>query len=587
MLKNSRLQALLLVGAGALLGYAAATGGIKLSWPAEASTSEQPKEKPSTTSPVGVPSCCLNANKAELLALANHNNAVKSRAEKDGKKPNILVIWGDDIGYWNISAYNRGMMGYRTTNIDRIAKEGAIFTDHYGQQSCTAGRAAFITGQSCFRTGLLKVGLPGAKEGLSEKDPTLAELLKPHGYATGQFGKNHLGDRNEHLPTVHGFDEFFGNLYHLNAEEEPENPDYPKNPEFKKKFGPRGVLKCKATDKDDDTVDPRFGRVGKQTIEDTGPCTTKRMQTVDEEFLTSALDFIDRQHKAEKPFFCWWNSTRMHIWTHLKKASDGKTGLGLYPDGMVEHDGHVGQLLKKIDDLGIADNTIVMYSTDNGAECFSWPDGGTTPFRNEKNSNWEGGYRVPCMLRWPGVIKPGTEINAVTSHEDWVTTLVSAAGEPEIKEKLKKGYDAAGKTFKVHLDGYDLRESLAGKGADPRHEFFYWTDEGSLCGLRYNQWKVVFMEQRAHGLKAWQEPLVTLRYPKLFTLRGDPFERADHESGNYERWRVDRTFVLVPAQAFVAKHLETYKDFPPRQKPGSFSLDHVLQKLQEGGGGTR
>ncbi len=474
------------------------------------------------------------------------------------------------------------MMGYRTPNIDRIAREGAIFTDHYGQQSCTAGRAAFITGQSCLRTGLLKVGLPGAKEGLSEKDPTLADLLKPQGYVCGQFGKNHVGDRNEHLPTVHGFDEFFGNLYHLTAEEEPENPDYPKNPQFKKNFGPRGVLKCRATDRDDPTVDPRFGKVGKQIIEDTGPCTKKRMETVDEEFTAAALDFIERQHEAGKPFFCWWNSTRMHIFTHLKKESVGKTGLGIYPDGMVEHDGHVGQLLKKIDDLGIADNTIVMYSTDNGAECFSWPDGGTTPFRNEKNSNWEGGYRVPCVLRWPGVIKPGTEINAVTSHEDWVTTFVAAAGEPDIKEKLQQGYNAAGKTFKVHLDGYDLRDTLAGKADCPRHEFFYWTDDGDLCGLRYDQWKVVFMEQRAHGIEVWQNPLTQLRAPKLFSLRADPFERADHEAGGYDHWYVEHMFVMVPAQSFVGRHLQTYQDFPPRQKPGSFNLNEVMRKLQEG-----
>jgi arylsulfatase A-like enzyme len=503
------------------------------------------------------------------------------------KKPNILIIWGDDIGFWNVSAYNRGMMGYKTPNIDRIAKEGAIFTDHYGQQSCTAGRAAFITGQSCFRTGLLKVGLPGAPEGLSDKDPTVADLLKGLGYATGQFGKNHVGDRNEFLPTVHGFDEFFGNLYHLNAEEEPENPDYPKNPEFKKKFGPRGVLKCKATDKDDATEDPRFGKVGKQTIEDTGPLTKKRMETVDEEVTAAALDFIDRQHKAGKPFFCWWNSTRMHVWTRLKKESEGKTGLGLYPDGMVEHDGHVGRLLKKLDDLGIADNTIVMYSTDNGAEVCTWPDGGTTPFRGEKNTNWEGGYRVPCVMRWPGVIKPGTEINGVTSHEDWVPTLLAAAGDPDIKAKLLKGHSTAGKTFKVHLDGYDLRPLLAGEGPSPRKEFFYWTDDGNLACLRYDRWKVAFMEQRAHSLEVWEEPFVTLRLPKILCLRSDPFERADHDGIGYSTWRAERMFVLVPAQAFVAQHLQTFKEFPPRQKPGSFSLDQVLSKLQESGGGNK
>jgi arylsulfatase A-like enzyme len=497
------------------------------------------------------------------------------------KKPNILVIFGDDIGYWNVSAYNRGMMGYRTPNIDRIAKEGAIFTDHYAQQSCTAGRAAFITGQSCFRTGLLKVGLPGAKEGLSEKDPTLADLLKPHGYATGQFGKNHLGDRNEFLPTVHGFDEFFGNLYHLNAEEEPENPDYPKNPEFRAKFGPRGVLRCKASAKDDATEDPRFGRVGKQTIEDTGPLTKKRMETVDEEFLNASLDFIDRQHKANKPFFVWFNSTRMHIYTHLKPESKGKTGLGIVADGMTELDGMVGQLLKKLDDLGIADNTIVVWTTDNGAEAFSWPDGGTTPFKGEKNTNWEGGYRVPCVMRWPGVIKPGTEINEITSHEDFVPTLVAAAGEGTVKDKLLAGYAASGKNFKVHLDGYDQRDLVSGKGPSKREEYFYWTDDGNLAGLRYNKWKLAFLEQRSEGLDVWQDPLVVLRFPKLFDLKADPFERAQTDAGDYARWRVEHAFALVPAQAFVARHLATYRDYPPRQKPGSFSLDQVLAKLHE------
>jgi arylsulfatase len=506
-----------------------------------------------------------------------------ARAQAAGTKPNILVIFGDDVGYWNISAYNRGMMGFRTPNIDRIAREGAIFTDHYAQQSCTAGRAAFITGQSCFRTGLLKVGLPGAKEGLSEKDPTLAELLKPQGYATGQFGKNHLGDRNEHLPTVHGFDEFFGNLYHLNAEDEPENPDYPKDPAFKAKFGPRGVLKCKASQTDDPTEDPRFGRVGKQTIEDTGPLTRKRMETADEEFLAESLDFIDRNHKEGKPFFCWFNSTRTHIYTFLKEASKGKTGLGIYADALTELDGMVGQLLQKLDDLGIAENTIVVWTTDNGAEVFSWPDGGTTPFKGEKNTNWEGGYRVPCVMRWPGVIKPGTEINEITSHEDFVPTLVAAAGEPDVKAKLLNGYEAAGKTFKVHLDGYNQRELLAGEGPGQRQEYFYWTDDGNMAGLRYERWKMVFLEQREEGLAVWENPLTPLRFPKLIDLRGDPFERAQTDAGDYDRWRVEHAFALVPAQAYVARHLQTYVDFPPRQKPGSFSLDQVLAKLQEGG----
>ncbi|MCX6878011.1 MAG: arylsulfatase [Verrucomicrobia bacterium] len=523
-------------------------------------------------------------NGLSLLTAAGALLGAAAPALGADKKPNILVIWGDDIGLWNISAYSRGMTGYRTPNIDRIAREGAIFTDLYGQQSCTAGRAAFITGQSCFRTGLLKVGLPGAKEGLSEKDPTIAELLKPQGYATGQFGKNHVGDRNEHLPTVHGFDEFFGNLYHLNAEEEPENPDYPQMPGFKEKFGPRGVLKCFASDKDDPTVDERFGKVGKQKIEDTGPLTKKRMETVDEEFLGSAKDFIGRNAKAGKPFFCWFNSTRMHIHTHLKDASKGKTGLGVQADGMVEHDGMVGELLKQLDDLGIADNTIVLYSTDNGAEQFSWPDGGNTPFHGEKNSSWEGGYRVPGMMRWPGVIKPGSEINAIVSHEDWLPTLVAAAGEPNIKEKLLTGYEASGKTYKVHLDGYDQGPFLAGKATDPRKEYFYWTDDGNLAAVRYDRWKLLFLEQRAKGMKVWSEPTVPLRVPLIMDLRADPFERAPDEAEGYGMYIVNHAFLAVPCQAFVGKHLQTYLAFPPRQKPGSFSLEEVLQKLQDSGG---
>ena len=494
-----------------------------------------------------------------------------------GSKPNILVIMSDDIGYWNISAYNRGMMGYHTPNIDRIANEGAIFTDYYGQQSCTAGRAAFITGQSPMRTGLLKVGLPGAKEGLSEKDPTLAELLKPQGYATGQFGKNHLGDRNEFLPTVHGFDEFFGNLYHLNAEDEPENPDYPKSPAFLARFGPRGVLKCMATAIETPGEDPRFGPWGKQKCEDTGPLTMKRMETVDDELLKASLDFIDRAHRDQKPFFVWFNPTRMHIWTRLKPESQNKTGLGVYPDGMVENDGQVGQLLKELDDLGIANNTIVIYTTDNGAETFTWPDGGTTPFRSEKNTNWEGSYRVPAMVRWPGTVKPHTEINDIFSAEDWVPTLAAAAGIPDVTSKLLQGYDG----FTVHLDGYDETDLLAGKGPTKRHEFFYWTDDGDLAGLRYDQWKIVFMEQQAHGLGVWQQPLITLRAPKIFNLRTDPFERADYESGSYDKWYVERVFVFAPAIAIVGQHLTTFQQFPPRQPPGSFSVGQALKKLTE------
>ena len=481
-------------------------------------------------------------------------------------KPNILIIWGDDIGWMNPSSYHRGMMGYETPNIDRIADEGALFTDWYGQQSCTAGRAAFITGQSPFRTGLLKVGLPGAKEGLSEKDPTIAGLLKNHGYMTAQYGKNHLGDLDEHLPTNHGFDEFFGNLYHLNAEEEPESPDYPKSAEFKKKFGPRGVIKSSADGQ----------------IQDTGPLTKKRMETVDEEVTAGAIDFMERAAAADKPFFLWWNSTRMHVNTHLKPESEGVTGLGVYADGMVEHDKHVGQILDKLEELGLADNTIVMYSSDNGAEVFLWPDGGMTPFRNEKNSNWEGGYRVPTLIRWPGVIEPGTIYNDVFSHEDMLPTILAAVGEPDIKEKLMSGHRAIGRKYKVHLDGYNLLPYFKGEVDEaPRKEFFYWTDDGQLANLRYNRWKMVFMEQRAHGFAVWQEPLVTLRVPKLFDLRGDPFERAEHDAEGYNIWRFDRAYLILPAVDYVAQHLATYEKFPPRQKPGSFNLTQVLDTLQK------
>ncbi len=484
------------------------------------------------------------------------------------KKPNILIIWGDDIGWFNISAYNHGIMGYRTPNIDRIAREGAMFTDWYGQQSCTAGRAAFITGQSPIRTGLTKVGLPGSKLGLQPEDPTIAELLKPQGYVCGQFGKNHLGDRDEFLPTVHGFDEFFGNLYHLNAEEEPECEDYPKGPEFKKKFGPRGVLHTFANPD------------GTQRIEDTGPLTKKRMETMDEEITAGALGFIEQQAKADKPFFCWYNSTKMHIWTHLKDGVKGKTGLGVYPDGMVEHDRQVGQLLDKLDELKIADNTIVMYSTDNGAEELSWPDGGATPFRGEKDTNWDGGWRVPCAIRWPGVIKPGTVSNEVFSHQDMLPTLVAAAGEPDIAAKLKAGYTAGKKTFKVYIDGFNLLPFLKGElKENPRPGFLYWSDEGDLFAIRYGNWKVHFVEQRAEGFAAWQDPFTPLRFPKLVNLRTDPFEEADHSSMFYEKWRADRVFMLVPAGALVAQYMQTLMEFPPRQRPESWGVGDVMEKL--------
>jgi arylsulfatase len=486
-------------------------------------------------------------------------------------KPNILVIWGDDIGWFNVSAYNHGVMGYRTPNIDRVAKEGAMFTDWYGQQSCTAGRAAFITGQSPIRTGLTKVGLPGADLGLRSEDPTIADVLKPLGYVTGQFGKNHLGDRDEFLPTAHGFDEFFGNLYHLNAEQEPENPDYPKNPEFKKKFGPRGVLHSWANPD------------GTQKIEDTGPLTMKRMETVDEEFLDASLKFMEKAVKDNKPFFCWFNSTRMHVFTHLKKESEGKTGLGIYPDGMVEHDGHVGKLLDKVDQLGIADNTIVMYSTDNGAEVMTWPDGGSTPFRGEKDTNYEGGWRVPCAIRWPGVIKAGTVSNDLFSHTDMLPTLAAAAGEPDVVEKLKKGYKSGNKTFKVHIDGYNLLPFLKGEVKEnPRKGFLYWSDDGDLMALRVGNWKCEFMQQRAKGLDVWKEPLVASRAPNIYNLRSDPFERATEDATMfYGKWMIDRAFLLVPAQQIVGEFLQTFKEFPPRQKPASFSIDQALEKARQ------
>jgi arylsulfatase len=495
------------------------------------------------------------------------------------RKPNILFIMADDIGWFNISCNNNGIMGYRTPNIDRIAKEGANFTDFYGQQSCTAGRAAFITGQSPIRTGLTKVGMPSATLGLKAEDPTVAQLLKHLGYATGQFGKNHLGDRNEHLPTVHGFDEFFGNLYHLNAEEEPEYADYPKDPNFRKKFGPRGVLKCKATTKDDTTVDPVFGKVGKQTIENTGPLTRKRMETVDEEFLASALDFMDRKSKEDAPWFCYFNPTRMHVFTHLKPSSVGKTGHGLYPDGMVELDGYVGQLLKKLDDLGIADNTVVVFTTDNGAEVCTWPDGGATPFRGEKDTNWEGGWRVPCVVRWPGVIQPGRAINDICSLQDFIPTFAAAAGEPDLVAKVKKGYKAGDTTFKVHLDGCNLLPFLSGKEKEsPRQGFLYWSDDGDLMALRVHQYKIVFAEQLATGIDVWRKPLSQMRIPKVFDLRADPFERGE-ESFKYNDWFVEHIPCQYLAQAVVQEWLESFKEFPPRQKPASFSIDQIVEKL--------
>ncbi len=500
---------------------------------------------------------------AATVAASSSSQAQQPAAPVSGRKPNILMIMGDDIGWFNPSIYHRGIMGYRTPNIDRIGTEGALFTDWYGEQSCTAGRAAFITGQSPIRTGLTKVGLPGADVGLQAQDPSVAELLKPLGYMCGQFGKNHLGDRDEFLPTNHGFDEFFGNLYHLNAEEEPENPDYPKNPEFKKRFGPRGVIHSFAGGK----------------IEDTGPLNRKRMETIDDETSTAALDFIDRQHRANKPWFCYFNSTRMHIFTHLKQESQGKTGFGLYPDGMVEHDAHVGLLLKKLDDLGIVDNTIVVYTTDNGAEVMSWPDGGSTPFRGEKATNWEGGFRVPMLIRWPGTIKPNTVYNEIFSHYDLIPTFCAAGGEPDVVNKCKTGYQAGGKTFKVHLDGYNLAPFFKGDEKNPpRNEFLYWNDDGELVAIRLNQWKIQFKIMEHTGLDIWRRPFSELRAPLIFNLRADPFEQGV-TSFEYDRWMADRAFLVVPSQALVARWLTSFKEFPIRQKPASFSLERVMEKL--------
>jgi len=501
-------------------------------------------------------------------------------------KPNILVIWGDDIGITNLSCYSDGLMGYRTPNIDRLAKEGMRFTDSYGEQSCTAGRAAFITGQSVYRTGLSKVGMPAAPVGLQAEDPTIAELLKPLGYATGQFGKNHLGDLNKYLPTVHGFDEFFGNLYHLNCEEEPERPNYPPEkdfPNFRKRFGPRGVIHSWATDKDDPTDEPRWGRVGKQRVQDTGPLTKKRMETIDDETTAAAKDFIKRQHTAGTPFFVWMNTTHMHLFTHTKPSSLGQAGRwqSPYHDTMIDHDKNVGELLDLVDQLGITDNTIVMYSTDNGPHMNTWPDGAMTPFRNEKNSNWEGAFRVPLLMRWPGKIPAGVVVNDIVQHHDWLPTFLAAAGEPDIVEKLKKGHKAGDKTFKVHIDGYNLLPFLTTKGVrSPRQGFIYFSDDGDLVALRYDNWKVVFMEQRTRGtLEIWMDPFVPLRVPKLFNLRTDPYERADVTSNTYFQWLLENDYLILAASAIVEEFLKTFKDFPPRQKAASFTIDQAMEKM--------
>ena len=500
-----------------------------------------------------------------ILGGAGAANAQAPSAQAAAQKLNILVIMGDDIGINNVSAYGRGVVGYRTPNIDRIANEGALLTDYYGQQSCTAGRSAFITGQSPYRTGLSKVGFPGAAQGMQKEDPTIAELLKPLGYATGQFGKNHLGDRDEHLPTVHGFDEFFGNLYHLNAEEEPENEDYPQDPEFRKKFGPRGVLHTWANPD------------GTQRITDTGPLTKKRMETVDDEIVAKALDWIGRTKASGKPFFLWFNSTRMHNTTHVR-AENRKTKLGFYADGMIEHDAHVGRLLDDLDKNGLAGNTIVVYITDNGPMVAYWPDAGSTPFRSEKNTNWEGGWRVPALIRWPGVVKPGTAINDIVAGEDWLPTLLAAAGAPGVKEKLLSGHTAGSRTYKVHLDGYDQTALLSGRGPSARNEFYYFSDDGDLLAMRYGNYKVHFMIQEAEGMSVWRQPFTKLRSPVIFDLRSDPGERAMNSVG-WEKWSNDHAFFAVPVQGMVGKFLASFKEYPPRQKPGSFTVQQANDAL--------
>ena len=498
-----------------------------------------------------------------------------------GEAPNILVLWGDDIGISNISANSLGVMGYRTPNIDRIAAEGMRFTDYYGEQSCTAGRASFIMGQSVFRSGLSKVGLPGAQEGMMVEDPTIAGLLKDHGYTSGQFGKNHLGDRDEHLPTNHGFDVFFGNLYHLNAEEEPENEDYPgdlvlpSGETFRKRFGPRGVIRS-------------FATTSGQRIEDTGPLSRERMETVDDETSDAAIAWIRQQHAEGKRWFCWWNGTRMHFRTHVKEELRGVSGQDEYSDGMVEHDMHIGKFLDLLDELGIADNTLLMYSTDNGVHMNTWPDGGMTPFRGEKNTNWEGGWRVPTFVRWPGRIPAGSVTNEIVHHMDWLPTFVAAAGDEGIKQKLLDGYRSRGmgRDYRVHLDGYNMLPLLTGETDEsPRREVFYFSDDGDLTALRYEDWKIIFMEQRVEGtLQIWAEPFVPLRMPLIFNLRRDPFERAQKTSNTYYDWLIDRAYLLVPAQAYVRGFMETFRDYPPRQKAASFSLDKVMETLESAGG---
>ena len=507
---------------------------------------------------------------------------VNAQQAAPGRKPNIVVIFGDDIGTWNISAYHRGMMGGRTPNIDKLAQQGAMFTDYYSQNSCTAGRAAFITGQSPLRTGMLKVGLPGAKQGIQDKDPTIAEMLKVQGYATAQIGKNHLGDRNEYLPTRHGFDQFYGNLYHLNSEEEPEDPDYPKDPAFHAQFGPRGVLDCRAADRDDPTELPRFGSWGKQTCKDTGPLNSKRMETLEDDLLAHSVAFMKESVKANRPFFLWHASSRMHVWTHLQDKWKNKTGFGLYADGMMELDNVVGEIMKTLDELGIADNTIIMFSSDNGAEMFTWPDGGMNPFKGEKGTTWEGGFRVPTVVRWPGVIKPGTIYNEIMSHEDWMPTLLAAAGDTGLKDRLLKGITAGGKTFKTHLDGYNFMPFFKGEtDKGPRREFFYFDDNSNLNALRYDQWKITFAWIEGHLFSGKR---TSANVPLVVNLRQDPFERTPFESDAYRRFQADKLWTLVPAQTIAAQFIQSFKDYPPSQRSGSMNLDQVMEMLASGAG---
>jgi arylsulfatase len=528
---------------------------------------------------------------ATAKRIANASGAKPSNTKADtNRKPNILVIWGDDIGQSNLSCYTHGLMGYRTPNIDRIAKEGMLFTDSYGEQSCTAGRSSFITGQSVYRTGLSKVGIPAAPIGMSEKLVTIAAVLKEQGYATGQFGKNHLGDLNHMLPTNHGFDEFFGNLYHLNAEEEPEMPDYPKDPKFREQFGPRGVLHTWATDKDDKTVMPRWGRVGKQKIQDTGPLTKKRMETCDDEFVAAAQDFIKRQDKAGKPWFVWLNTTHMHMFTHTKKRSLGQAGKwqSPYHDTMIDHDKNVGEMLDYLDDLGLAEDTVVVYSTDNGPHRNSWPDGGMTPFRSEKNTNWEGAFRIPLLVRWPGKVEAGSVANGIVQHHDWLPTFLDMAGAPDVVDKLKKGYKAIGRTYKNHIDGVSLLPYLTGKVKEsPRNAFFYFSDDGDMIAMRYDNWKVVFMEQRCQGtMQVWAEPFTRLRVPKLYNLRTDPYEFADVTSNSYYEWFLYHGYLVLAAQAIVGQFASTFAEFPAVQKPNTFTVDDALAKMREAAAGS-